>query len=96
MSFSDSGLMPVSAAVSPSPVADVPEAPLAPRWALGYQQSRYSYMTADETRQVAAKLRADGGGIGAAAGERSLGRGPVSSSRLRVSAAVGRGYVPSI
>jgi alpha-glucosidase len=32
-------------------------APLAPRWALGYQQSRYSYMTADEVRQVAARLR---------------------------------------
>jgi alpha-glucosidase len=35
------------------------KAPLAPKWALGYQQSRYSYMTADETRAVAAKLRAD-------------------------------------
>jgi alpha-glucosidase len=35
------------------------KAPLAPRWALGYQQSRYSYMTADETRQIAAKLRAE-------------------------------------
>jgi len=35
------------------------KAPLAPRWALGYQQSRYTYMTADETRQVAARLRAE-------------------------------------
>ena len=35
------------------------KAPLPPEWALGYQQSRYSYMTADEVRQVAATLRAD-------------------------------------
>ena len=34
-------------------------APLAPRWALGYQQSRYSYMTAAELRGVARRLRAD-------------------------------------
>ena len=33
------------------------KAPLPPEWALGYQQSRYSYMTADEVRQVAARLR---------------------------------------
>lgn len=37
----------------------VGKAPLPPLWALGYQQSRYSYMTADELRDVAAKLRAD-------------------------------------
>lgn len=35
------------------------KAPLAPEWALGYQQSRYSYMTADELRSVADRLRAD-------------------------------------
>jgi alpha-glucosidase len=35
------------------------KAPLPPRWALGYQQSRYSYMTADEVRQIAATLRKD-------------------------------------
>jgi alpha-glucosidase len=35
------------------------KAPLTPLWALGYQQSRYSYMSADEVRQVAARLRAD-------------------------------------
>ena len=35
------------------------KAPLAPRWALGYQQSRYSYMTATELREVAARLRKD-------------------------------------
>ncbi len=34
-------------------------APLTPKWSLGYQQSRYSYMTADEVRQIAARLRAD-------------------------------------
>ncbi|MEG3165271.1 glycoside hydrolase family 31 protein [Sphingomonas sp. PB2P19] len=34
-------------------------APLAPKWALGYQQSRYSYGTADEVRQIAARLRSD-------------------------------------
>ncbi len=33
------------------------KAPLTPQWALGYQQSRYSYMTADELRGVAARLR---------------------------------------
>lgn len=33
------------------------KAPLVPQWALGYQQSRYSYMTADELRSVAARLR---------------------------------------
>jgi len=33
--------------------------PLAPKWALGYQQSRYSYMTADEIREIARHLRAD-------------------------------------
>jgi alpha-glucosidase len=35
------------------------KAPLTPLWALGYQQSRYSYMTADELRQIAARLRSD-------------------------------------
>lgn len=35
------------------------KAPLAPMWALGYQQSRYSYMTADEVRDIAARLRRD-------------------------------------
>ncbi len=34
-------------------------APLAPKWALGYQQSRYSYMSADEVRGIAARLRSD-------------------------------------
>ncbi|MGR6327661.1 TIM-barrel domain-containing protein [Sphingomonas sp. XXL09] len=33
------------------------KAPLVPQWALGYQQSRYSYMTANELKQVAARLR---------------------------------------
>ncbi|SDA20111.1 TIM-barrel domain-containing protein [Sphingomonas sp. NFR15] len=33
--------------------------PLAPKWAFGYQQSRYSYMSADEVRGIAARLRAD-------------------------------------
>ena len=33
--------------------------PLAPKWALGYQQSRYSYMSADEIREIARHLRAD-------------------------------------
>ena len=33
------------------------KAPLTPQWALGYQQSRYSYMSADELRSVAARLR---------------------------------------
>jgi alpha-glucosidase len=35
------------------------KAPLAPRWALGYQQSRYSYLSAGEVRQVVARLRAE-------------------------------------
>lgn len=35
------------------------KAPLAPKWALGYQQSRYSYMSADEVREIAATLRKD-------------------------------------
>ena len=35
------------------------KAPLTPRWGLGYQQSRYSYMSADEVKQVAARLRAE-------------------------------------
>ena len=35
------------------------KSPLAPMWALGYQQSRYSYMTADEVRDIAARLRRD-------------------------------------
>jgi alpha-glucosidase len=34
-------------------------APMPPEWALGYQQSRYSYMSADEVREVAARLRRD-------------------------------------
>lgn len=33
--------------------------PLPPLWALGYQQSRYSYMTQDRVLDVAARLRAD-------------------------------------
>ncbi|AXJ94192.1 MULTISPECIES: TIM-barrel domain-containing protein [unclassified Sphingomonas] len=33
------------------------KAPIVPQWALGYQQSRYSYMSADELRNVAARLR---------------------------------------
>jgi len=33
--------------------------PLPPRWTLGYHQSRYSYMTEAEVREVAARLRAD-------------------------------------
>jgi alpha-glucosidase len=33
------------------------KAPLAPRWSLGYQQSRYSYMTDAELRDVVARLR---------------------------------------
>ena len=32
-------------------------APLPPLWALGYQQSRYSYMSADEVRGIAKHLR---------------------------------------
>ncbi len=35
------------------------KAPLTPKWALGYQQSRYSYMSADEVRQIARRLRSD-------------------------------------
>jgi alpha-glucosidase len=35
------------------------KAPLAPLWSLGYQQSRYSYMSADEVRSLAARLRQD-------------------------------------
>jgi alpha-glucosidase len=35
------------------------KAPLAPQWALGYQQSRYSYMSADEVRGIADRLRSD-------------------------------------
>lgn len=35
------------------------KAPLTAKWALGYQQSRYSYMSADEVRQIAARLRSD-------------------------------------
>jgi alpha-glucosidase len=33
--------------------------PLPPLWALGFQQSRYSYMSRKETEEVAARLRAD-------------------------------------
>ena len=35
------------------------KAPMPPEWALGYQQSRYSYMSAGEVRQIAATLRND-------------------------------------
>lgn len=35
------------------------KAPLVPKWSLGYQQSRYSYMSADEVRQIAGRLRTD-------------------------------------
>src|SRR5215218_2132248 len=35
------------------------KAPLPPRWALGFQQSRYSYMTDAELREVAARLRSN-------------------------------------
>jgi len=34
-------------------------APMPPQWALGFQQSRYSYMSADEVRQIAGRLRAE-------------------------------------
>jgi alpha-glucosidase len=34
-------------------------APLVPRWALGYQQSRYSYMSAAELSGVVARMRAE-------------------------------------
>jgi alpha-glucosidase len=30
-----------------------------PQWALGFQQSRYSYMSAEEVRQIAGRLRSD-------------------------------------
>jgi alpha-glucosidase len=33
--------------------------PMPPLWALGFQQSRYSYMSADEVRAIAARLRAE-------------------------------------
>jgi alpha-glucosidase len=35
------------------------KAPMPPRWGLGFQQSRYSYMSADEVRQIAGRLRSD-------------------------------------
>ena len=35
------------------------KAPLPPSWALGFQQSRYSYMSAGEVRQIAGRLRSD-------------------------------------
>ena len=35
------------------------KAALAPRWALGFHQSRYSYLTDAEVREVAARLRKD-------------------------------------
>ena len=35
-------------------------APLAPLWALGYQQARYSYMSQAEVGQIADRLRTDG------------------------------------
>ena len=35
------------------------KAPLPPRWALGFQQSRYSYMSDAEVREIAARLRSD-------------------------------------
>lgn len=35
------------------------KAPLPPRWGLGYQQSRYSYMSATEVREIANRLRTD-------------------------------------
>ncbi len=35
------------------------KAPLPPLWALGFQQSRYSYMSAEEVRSIAARLRSD-------------------------------------
>ncbi|GAA4755736.1 glycoside hydrolase family 31 protein [Sphingomonas daechungensis] len=35
------------------------KAPLPPRWGMGYQQSRYSYMTATEVRDIAARLRSE-------------------------------------
>ena len=33
--------------------------PMIPKWAFGYQQSRYSYMSADEVRGIADRLRRD-------------------------------------
>ncbi|MDG2535354.1 glycoside hydrolase family 31 protein [Sphingomonas sp. HITSZ_GF] len=36
------------------------KAPLPPRWALGYQQSRYSYMSDAEVRDIAGKARESG------------------------------------
>jgi alpha-glucosidase len=35
------------------------KAPLPPLWSLGFQQSRYSYMSAAEVRSIAARLRAE-------------------------------------
>jgi alpha-glucosidase len=35
------------------------KAPLPPLWSLGFQQSRYSYMSAREVRSIAARLRSD-------------------------------------
>jgi alpha-glucosidase len=35
------------------------KAPPPPLWSLGFQQSRYSYMSADEVRAIAARLRKD-------------------------------------
>jgi alpha-glucosidase len=35
------------------------KAPLPPRWALGFQQSRYSYMSESEVREVAQRLRSE-------------------------------------
>ena len=35
------------------------KAPMPPTWALGYQQSRYSYMSDTEVRDLAARLRAE-------------------------------------
>jgi alpha-glucosidase len=35
------------------------KAPLPPKWAFGYQQSRYSYMSDAEVRQIARRLRLD-------------------------------------
>ncbi|HVU29916.1 MAG TPA: TIM-barrel domain-containing protein, partial [Sphingomicrobium sp.] len=35
------------------------KAPLPPLWSLGFQQSRYSYMSAEEVRTIASRLRKD-------------------------------------
>jgi alpha-glucosidase len=35
------------------------KSPLPPLWALGFQQSRYSYMSADEVRAIASRLRSE-------------------------------------